>query len=87
MQQPDTYQQIQDILQIVSAATESILHDYISLRKITFRWVPHFLNEPPKLDRVDCYLAIFKKFDGTDQNVCMTLLLAMKADFTITIRR
>ena len=39
---PITYQQIQDTLQIGSAATKSILHDYLGLRKITCRWVPHF---------------------------------------------
>ena len=37
-----TYQQMQDTLQIRSAATESILHDYLGLRKITCRWVIQF---------------------------------------------
>src|SRR5579862_2037865 len=47
-----TYQEIEDILQIVSAATKSILHDYLSLRKITCRWVLNFLTEAQKQDRV-----------------------------------
>jgi len=48
-----TYQQIQDTLQIGSAATGIILHDYLGLRKVTCRWVPHFLTEAQKQDRVD----------------------------------
>ena len=59
-----TYQQIEDTLQIGSAATESILHDYLGLRKITCRWVSHFLNEAQKEDRIDYCLAMLKKFDG-----------------------
>ena len=59
-----TYQQIQDNLQIGSAATESILHDYLGLRKMTCRRVPHFLTEAQKQDRVDYCLAMFNKFDG-----------------------
>ena len=59
-----TYQQIQDTLQIGSAATESTRHDYLDLRKITCRWVPRFLTEAQKQDRVDYCLAMLKKFDG-----------------------
>ena len=42
----------------------SILHDYLGLRQITCRWVPHFLTEAQKQDRVDYCLAMLKKFDG-----------------------
>lgn len=58
-----TYQQIQDTLQIGSAATESILHDYLGLRKITCRWVAHFLTDAQKQDRVNYCLAMLEKFD------------------------
>ena len=51
-------------LQIGSAAIESIRHDYLGLRKITCRWVPHFLTEAQKQDHVDYYLPMLKKFDG-----------------------
>ena len=51
-------------MQIGSAATESILHDCLGLRKMTCRWVPHFLNEAQKQDSVDYRLAMLKKFDG-----------------------
>ena len=65
-----TYQQIQDTLQIRSAATESILHDSLGLRKITCRWVPHLLTETQKQDRVDYCLAMLKKFhSGRSQRV------------------
>ena len=46
------------------AATESILHDYLGLRKFTCRWVLHFLTEAQNQDRVDYCLAMLKKFDG-----------------------
>ena len=41
-----------DTLHIGSAATQSILHDYLGLRKITCRWVTQFLIEVQKQNRV-----------------------------------
>ena len=51
-------------MQIGSATTESIRQDCLGLRKITCRWVPRFLTETQKQDRVDYCLAMLKKFDG-----------------------
>ncbi len=51
-------------MQIGSAATQSILHDYLGLKKVTCRWVPHFLTEAQKQDRVDYCLKMLEKFDG-----------------------
>ena len=34
-----TYQEIEDILQIGSAATNSILHNYLHLRNVICRWI------------------------------------------------
>ena len=51
-------------LQIGSAAAESIRHNYLGLRKITYRWIPHLLTEAQKQDRVDYCLAMLKKFDS-----------------------
>jgi transposase len=59
-----TYQEIEDALDIGSAATQSILHDYLGLKKITCRWVPHFLTEAQRQDRVDYYQKMLEKFDG-----------------------
>ena len=59
-----TYQQIQDTLQNGSAATKSIFHDYLSLGKVTCRWVPHFLTEAQKQDCVDSCLEMLEKYDG-----------------------
>ena len=58
------YQQIQDILQLGSAATKSIPHDYLGSRKMTCRWMSQFLTEAVKEDCVDFCLAMLKKFDG-----------------------
>ena len=60
-----TYQQIQNILKIGSESTESILHDYLGLRKMTCRWASQFLTEAQKQDRVDSCLKMLKKFDGS----------------------
>ena len=65
-----TYQQIQDTLQIGSAAAGSILHNYLGFRTIICRWVSHFLTETQKQDRVDYCLAMLKKFDGC-RSKCM----------------
>ncbi|CAF3108963.1 unnamed protein product, partial [Rotaria sp. Silwood2] len=59
-----TYQQIEDTLQIGSTSTEIILHDYLGLKNVTCRWVPHSLSEAQKQDRVDYCLQMLKKFDG-----------------------
>ena len=77
-------------MKIRLTAAESILHDYLGLRKITCRWVPRFLTEAQKQGRIDYCLAMPKTFNveaGRDQDMCMTLPLAMKAAFSITIRR
>ena len=58
------YQQIQDTLQLGSAVTESIPHDYLGLRKMTCRWMSQFLTDAEKQDRLHSCLAILKKFDG-----------------------
>ena len=36
-----TYQQIEAILGISSTAINSIIHDYLNLRKVGTQWVPH----------------------------------------------
>ena len=59
-----TYQQIQDTLQIGSAASESILHDHLGSRRVTCRRVLHFFTEAQKQDHVDYCLAMLKNFDG-----------------------
>ncbi len=57
------YQQIEDISQIRSAATEAILHDYLGLRMITYRSVAYFMTEAQKQEHVDYCLKILEKFD------------------------
>ncbi len=76
-----TYQEIEDILQIGSGATQSILHDYLGLEKVTCRWVSHFLTEAQKQDRVDYCLKMLEKFDdGRSKRVYDT-------GFTIMIQK
>ena len=59
-----TYQKIDDTLEIGSAAVRLILHDNLGLKKITCRWVPHFLTEAQKQDLVDYCLKMLEKFDS-----------------------
>jgi [histone H3]-lysine36 N-dimethyltransferase SETMAR len=40
-----TYKQIEDILGISAIAINSIIHDYLKLRKVCARWVPHQLTD------------------------------------------
>ena len=47
-----TYQQIEAILGINSMAINSIIHDYLNLRKVCGRWVPHTLTDNQKQFRV-----------------------------------
>ena len=46
------YQQIEAILGISSMAVNSIIHDYLNLRKACARWVPHTLTDDQKQVRV-----------------------------------
>ena len=43
-----TYQQIETILGISSTAINSIIHDYLNLRKVCARWVSHTLTDDQK---------------------------------------
>lgn len=47
-----TYEMLQASLGIGSAAVNRILLDILSVKKIDSRWVPHFLTEERKLERV-----------------------------------
>ena len=43
-----TYRQIEAILGISSMAINSIIHDYLNLRKVCARWMPHTLTNDQK---------------------------------------
>ena len=47
-----TYQQIEAILGISSTPINSIIHDYLNLRKVCARWMPHTLIGDQKQLRV-----------------------------------
>ena len=47
-----TYQQIEAILGISSTAINSIIHDYLNLRKVCGRWMSHTLIDDQKQLRV-----------------------------------
>ncbi|CAF3518065.1 unnamed protein product, partial [Rotaria sp. Silwood2] len=43
-----TYHQIENMLGISSTAINPIIHDYLNLRKVCARWVPHKLTDDQK---------------------------------------
>ena len=43
-----TYQQIEAILSINSKAINSMIHDYLNIRKVCDGWVPHTLTDDQK---------------------------------------
>ena len=58
-----TYQQIEAILGISSMAINSIIHDYLNLRKVFARWVPHTLTDDQKQLRVQFCRHSLKRFE------------------------
>ena len=58
-----TYQQIEVILGISSAPINSIIHDYLNLRKVCARWMPHTLIGDQKQLRVQFCRHSLKRFE------------------------
>ena len=58
-----TYQQIEAIVGITSTTINSIIHDYLNLRKVCARWVPHTLIDDQKQLRVQFCRHSLKRFE------------------------
>ena len=58
-----TYQQIETILGISSTPINSIVRDYLNLRKVCARWVPHTLTDAQKQLRVQFCRHSLKRFE------------------------
>ena len=58
-----TYQQIEAILGISSMAINSIIHDYLSLRKVCARWMLHTLTYDQKQLRLQFCHHSLKRFE------------------------
>ncbi|CAF4222144.1 unnamed protein product [Rotaria sp. Silwood2] len=58
-----TYQQIQNILGISFTAINSIIHDYLNLRKVCALWVPHKLTDDQKQLRIQFCHHSLKRFE------------------------
>lgn len=61
-----THREIQDELKIGSRAVSTILHDHLQVRKVSSRWIPHFLTQEQKDRRVDWCKFMLKKIDKGD---------------------
>lgn len=61
-----THREIQDELKIGSRAVSTILHDHLQVRKLSSRWIPHFLTQEQKDTRVDWCKFMLKKLDEGD---------------------
>ena len=58
-----TYQQIEAILGVSSPIINSIIHDYLNLRKVCGRWVPHTLTDDQKQLRLQFCSHSLKRFE------------------------
>ena len=58
-----TYQQIEAILGISFTPINSIIHDYLSLRKVCGGWVPHTLTDDQKQLRLQFCRHLPKRFE------------------------
>lgn len=59
-----TFKDIEAILEIGSPAISKILHDYLRVRKVSSRWVPHSLTDEQKRIRVEWCKEMLARFDG-----------------------
>ena len=57
------YDEIQDIMKIVSGSLTRILHGCLGVRKCA-RWMPHNLSKEQKRGRLDWCTHMLRKFDG-----------------------
>jgi histone-lysine N-methyltransferase SETMAR len=58
-----TYEMIEHQVDIGSHAVCQILHDHLKLRKICARWVPHFLTNEQKVNRVNWCQQMLQKYE------------------------
>ena len=58
-----TYQQIEAILGIDFRTINSIIHDYLNLRKVCGGWVPHTLTDDQKQLRLQFFGHSLKRFE------------------------
>jgi histone-lysine N-methyltransferase SETMAR len=59
-----TFVEIQEALGIGASTVNSILHEYLGVRKLASRWIPHSLSDEQKEQRVDWCRFMLKKFDN-----------------------
>ncbi|GFT74146.1 HTH_48 domain-containing protein [Nephila pilipes] len=65
-----TYREIEASLDISMTSINKILHDYLSVKKICSRWIPHNLTNAQKKARVDwCKEMLEKYIQGTSKAV------------------
>lgn len=65
-----TYREIMSCLGISATSVHSILHEYLGVRKLCARWIPHLLTDVQKKTRVDWCRKMLEKFvDGASKSV------------------
>ena len=57
-----TYREIDTSLEIASTAINTILHEYLQVKKLCARWVPHSLTQEQEAAHVDWCRTMLKKF-------------------------
>lgn len=65
-----TYDDIQAETSLCRGTINHIVHDCLKMRKITSRWVPHFLSEKNRVDRVRACSEWLNKFKSEAWRLC-----------------
>ena len=70
-----TYREIQASLGIDMKAIHTILHDHLSVRKLSYsRWIPHNLTEAQKQTRIKWSKEMLKKFNRGRSNLAYNIV-------------
>jgi hypothetical protein len=59
-----TFVEIKEALGIGASTINSILHEYLGVRKLASRWIPHLLSDAQKQHHVDWRQFTLKKIDN-----------------------
>lgn len=69
-----TYREIQSCLGISLTSIQTILHDHLSVRKLSCRWIPHILTAAEKETRVMWCKEMLRRFKGGQSNAVFDIV-------------
>ena len=63
-------------------AITTILHDYLGVRKVSARWIPHRLSDEQKDTRMEWCKFMFHKFRSGESKAVSKIVTVMRVGFT-----